>query len=123
MAIDIAKKHHDALIQFTNGKTVQMKLENSLSGYQRLWEACSRGNAQLRIGFEPTSDYHRNIAYWFEQKGAQCHLISSLACARAREMLYQTWDKNDRKDTKVIMYLLNSGISKPFYDPLTNQTM
>ena len=34
VAIDIAKKHHDTLIQFTNGKTLQMKLENSLSGYQ-----------------------------------------------------------------------------------------
>jgi len=49
--------------------------------------------------------------------------VSSLSCARAREMLYQTWDKNDRKDTKVILYLLSSGISKPFYDPLINQTM
>lgn len=123
VAIDIAKKHHDALIQFSNGKTLQMKLDNSLTGYQRLWEASRKYDTDVRIGFEPTSDYHRNIAYWFEQQGAQCHLISSLACARAREMLYQTWDKNDRKDAKVIMYLLSSGISKPFYDPLINQTM
>jgi len=38
-------------------------------------------------------------------------------------MLYQTWDKNDSKDTKMILYLLSSGISKPFFDPLINQTM
>ncbi len=57
----------------------------------------------------------------FEKQGAQCHLVSSLSCAR--EMLYQTWDKNDRKDTKVILYLLNQGISRPFYDPLVNKTM
>jgi hypothetical protein len=39
VAIDIAKKHHDACIQFSNGKTLHMKIENSLSGYQRLWDA------------------------------------------------------------------------------------
>lgn len=123
VAIDIAKKSHDAFIQFSNGKTLQMKIENSLGGYQRLWTACIKGNDPVRIGFESTADYHRNIAYWFEQQGAQCHLVSSLSCARAREMLYQTWDKNDRKDTKVILYLLNAGISKSFYDPLIQQTM
>jgi transposase len=90
VAIDVAKIYHDALIQFPNGKTLQMKLENSLSGYQRLWQACCKENADVGIGFEPTSYYHRNIAFWFEQQGAQCHLVSSLSCAQAREMLYQT---------------------------------
>lgn len=123
VAIDIAKKKHDACIQFTDGKTMHMKFENSLEGYQRLWDACYKGDSSIRIGFEPTADYHRNIAYWFEKQGAQCHLVSSMSCARAREMLYQTWDKNDRKDTKVILYLLNQRISRPFYDPLVNETM
>lgn len=123
VAIDIAKKSHDALIQFANGHSVQMKIENSLQGYQRLWVECCKHASVVRIGFEPTADYHRNVAYWFQQQGAQCHLVSSLSCARAREMLYQTWDKNDRKDTSVIMYLLNQGMSRPFFDPLVHQTM
>lgn len=123
VAIDIAKKSHDACIQFADGTTIQMKFENSLQGYQRLRNACFKGESSVRLGFEPTADYHRNIAYWFEKQGAQCHLVSSLSCARAREMLYQTWDKNDRKDTKVILYLLKQGISRPFYDPLVNKTM
>ena len=121
VAIDIAKKSHDACIQFADGTTIQMKFENSLQGYQRLRDACFNGESSVRIGFEPTADYHRNIAYWFEKQGAQCHLVSSLSCAR--EMLYQTWDKNDRKYTKVILYLLNQGISRPFYDPLVNKTI
>lgn len=123
VAIDIAKRSHDAYVLFTNGNTFQMKIENTLQGYQRLWDICNKHKHQVRIGFEPTADYHRNIAHWFEKQGAQCHLVSSLSCARAREMLYQTWDKNDRKDTKVILYLLSQGISKPFYDPLVNDTM
>lgn len=35
-------------------------------------------------------------------------------------MLFKTWDKNDRKDASVIMYLLEQGLSAPFYDPLAN---
>lgn len=33
---------------------------------------------------------------------------------------FKTWDKNDRKDASVIMYLLEQGLSSPFYDPLAN---
>ncbi|GEM_PF-6807805 len=37
VAIDIAKKSHDACIQFTDGMSMQLKIENSIQGYQRLW--------------------------------------------------------------------------------------
>lgn len=59
--------------------------------------------------FEPTADYHRNIAWWLHKQGVKCHLVSSVRCARVREMLFKTWDKNDRKDASVIMYLLEQG--------------
>ena len=123
VAIDIAKKSHDAHIKFSDGKTLQMKFENTRAGYERLWNICKANDNKVRVGFEPTADYHRNLAYWLQQQGAEVHLVSSLSCARAREMLYQTCDKSDRKDTKVICYLLEQGISKPFYDPLLNDTM
>lgn len=35
-------------------------------------------------------------------------------------MLFKAWDKNDRKDASVIMYLLEQGLSSLFYDPLAN---
>lgn len=72
------------------------------------------------VAFEPTADYHRNIEWCLHQHGIQCHLVSFVRCARAREMLFNTWDKNDRKDASVIMYLLEQGLSSPFYDPLAN---
>ena len=123
VAIDIAKKSHDAHIKLSDVKTMQMKIENTRTGYERLWNICKANDNKIRVGFEPTADYHRNLAYWLQQQGAEVHLVSSLSCARAREMLYQTCDKSDRKDTKVICYLLEQGISKPFYDPLLNDTM
>jgi len=64
VTIDIAKKSHDAFIQFSNSKTLQMKNEKALGAYQRLWTASIKSNEPVRIGFEPTADYHRNIAYW-----------------------------------------------------------
>ncbi|WP_084407396.1 IS110 family transposase [Aestuariibacter salexigens] len=123
IALDIAKKHHDAKVQYPSGKCVFVRIENTLDGYQRLLGIAKSTTDSIKVGFEPTSDYHRNIAYWMQQKGIECHLVSSLSCARAREMLYQTWDKNDRKDSSVILYLLQTGMSHPFYDPLVNDTM
>ena len=123
IALDIAKKHHDALIHKPSGKVVSVRINNSLEGYKRLIALSDVEPSRITVGFEPTADYHRNIAYWLSKQGVNCHLVSSLSCARAREMLYNTWDKNDRKDSKVILYLLTSGLSKPFYDPLIASTM
>lgn len=123
IALDIAKKHHDALIQRSSGKTLSVRITNTLEGYERLLSLANVEPSSITVGFEPTADYHRNIAYWLSRQGVSCHLVSSLSCARAREMLYNTWDKNDRKDSKVILYLLETGLSKPFYDPLIASTM
>ena len=123
IAIDIAKNNHEILIEDFNGKKHSFKIHNTLEGYQRLLTFADPKSTEVIVGFEPTADYHRNIAYWLKQQGCNCHLVSSLSSARAREMLYRTWDKNDRKDSSVILYLLKSGLSKPFYDPLIENTM
>ena len=38
VAIDIAKKSHDAVIYFPTGKRLSMKFTNTLMGYQMLLE-------------------------------------------------------------------------------------
>ncbi len=123
IALDIAKKHHDAKILYPNGHAVHLRINNTLEGYERLLEVADAPAEQVRVGFEPTADYHRNIAHWLLMQGVQCHLVSSLACARAREMLFKTWDKHDRKDANVILYLMEQGLSTPFYDPLVQNMM
>jgi len=72
-----------------------------LEGYQQLLKATHALPAEITIGFEPTADYHRNVAFWFNHQGAQCTLASSVSVARAREMLFKTWDKHDRKDARL----------------------
>lgn len=123
IAIDIAKQLHDALIALHDGRKLVLRFPNTLAGYQRLLEAANCPASCIRIGFEPTADYHRNIAYWFAKQGCQCHLVPSLSVARAREMLFQTWDKHDRKDAKVILYLMQQGMSSACHDPLLSGYM
>lgn len=38
-------------------------------------------------------------------------------------MLFNTWDKNDRKDSGVILYLMQQGMMLPFHDPLITNVM
>jgi len=104
IAIDIAKQSRDALISWLSGKTKAVKITNSLAGYQRLLKITGKPPALINVAFEPTADYHRNIAYWLQAQGVHCHFVSCLAYARAREMLFKTWDKHDRKDAQVILY-------------------
>lgn len=122
LAIDIAKQAHDVIISWPNGRKKMYKIENSLKGYQELLDLVGN-DFSILAGFEPTADYHRNIAYWLQKQGVQCYLISSLACARAREMLFKTWDKHDRKDAHVILYLMKQGMREPFHDPLIHNYM
>ncbi|HIE54938.1 MAG TPA: IS110 family transposase [Chromatiaceae bacterium] len=123
IAIDIAKQSHDALIESPSGKIKAVKIRNSLEGYQQLLALVKTEGVAIQAAFEPTADYHRNIAYWLQAQGVHCYLVSSLACARAREMLFKTWDKHDRKDARVILYLMQRGMMQPFYDPLVAGTM
>ena len=67
VAIDIAKKSHDAVIYFPTGKRLSMKFTNTLTGYQMLLERCQTDKYIVHVGFEPTTDYHRTIAFWFHR--------------------------------------------------------
>lgn len=123
VALDIAKKSHDVAIKFPSGKRISMKITNSWEGYRLLLQKCQADQSEIAVGFEPTADYHRTTAYWLAEQGCKCFLVSSLSCARAREMLFNTWDKNDRKDSQVILYLMQQGVMKPYYDPFIENTI
>ena len=71
VALDIAKKSHDAVVLMPNGKRYFTKVANSHLGYQQLLDRAGCDPRQVKVGFEPTADYHRNIAYWLADAG--CH--------------------------------------------------
>jgi hypothetical protein len=62
------------------------------------------------------------LAYYLGQCGFELRLLSSLAVARTRDALYNFWDKNDPKDTQVLLHLLKTGVSQRYHDPLVHGT-
>jgi transposase len=68
--------------------------------------------------FEATGNYHRPIAWRLVEAGFETRLVSSLALARTREALHNSWDKNDPKDAQVILHMLRIHSTQVYHDPL-----
>ena len=90
VALDIAKGSHDATIQVVSGKRMNIKISSTQDGYRALIQRCGVSAALIDVEFEPIAHYHRNIAYWLAEADCSCYPVSSLSCARAREMLVNT---------------------------------
>ena len=59
--------------------------------------------------FEATGNYHRAIAYHLAAAGFGMKLVSSVSLAHTREALHYSWDKNDPKDARVILHIMEFG--------------
>lgn len=122
IAIDVSKFKHDILIEYPNGSQKRLKITNSQSDYEHLLKIVTSNHVDhLIAGFEATADYHRCLIYFLQTHHIVCYLISSIATARTREAMHQTWDKHDKKDTHVILHLLKSGFTQTYHDPLVHQ--
>ena len=120
VAIDIAKTRHDVLVKHPSGRQQSFRVANSGEDFDRFCTFLKSLAGPCRIAFEPTADYHRPLAWRLIQEGHEVCLASSLACARAREAIFNSRDKNDPKDTRVILHLLETGIVQHYHDPLVH---
>jgi transposase len=118
VAIDIAKGINVALIEHADGRQQRFRFVHQRDDYDRLVEFLRGCDSPCRIALEPTGDYHRTIAYRMLSEGFDLVLVSSVAGARLREAIFNSWDKNDPKDAQVIMRLLKQGITQQYCDPL-----
>jgi len=105
-------------MELPNGRRRTMRVANTKSEIDGFVEALRALGHRCEIAFEPTGDYHRPLAYVLGQAGFHLALVSSLAVARTREALYNSWDKNDPKDAQVILHLLKNGTTQRYLDPL-----
>jgi hypothetical protein len=106
VAIDIAKDRHEALIEAPGWKSrKKFRVQNTAEEFRAFADFLHGLVSTVRIGFEPTGNYHRALAYFLHSEGFQLELISSLALARTREAMHNPWDKNDPKDAQVILPL------------------
>ena len=119
VGIDISKHRHEVLIAVP-GKTRRRRLTitNTLEDFHRLSALLGDYHRPVQIGFEATGNYHRALMYRLGMAGFDVKLVSSVALARTREALHNSWDKNDPKDAQVILHMLQIGATQVFLDPL-----
>ena len=118
VAIDIAKKVHVVLVESADGTRRSYRLRRQVQEVDRFVAFLHAQDPPVRIGFEPTGNYHRTLAYRLGRAGFQLRLVSSVASARYREAMFNSWDKNDPKDAAVILALLKQGLTQFYHDPL-----
>jgi len=121
VAIDVAKDRHEALIEAPGWKSrKKFRVQNTAEEFRAFAEFLHGLALPVRIGFEPTGNYHRALAYFLHSEGFHLELISSLALARTREAMHNSWDKNDPKDAQVILHLLKAGLTQHYHDPMVH---
>lgn len=118
VAIDIAKDWNVALVQDTSGRRHRFKFANRRADHDRFVQFLHALSGPVKVGLEPTGDYHRAIAHRLLTEEFQVVSISSLALARFREARFGTWDKNDPKDAQVIIAMMEQGLVQVYWDPL-----
>jgi len=118
VAIDIAKRTHVVLVELADGKRRSFRIQRQRDSIDGFVAFLHGQEAPVRIAFEPTSNYHRTIAHRLYVEGFQVQMVSSVASARFREAVFNSWDKNDPKDAGVILSLLKQGITQHYHDPL-----
>jgi transposase len=122
VAIDVAKGWNVALVEQEDGQQQRFRFVHRLEDYDRLVGFLRDVPAPCRIALEPTADYHRTLAYRLVSEGFDLVLVSSVAGARLREAVFNSWDKNDPKDAGIILRLLKQGMTQGYCDPLVMHT-
>jgi len=121
VAIDVAKDRHEALMEAPGWKSrKRFRIQNTAEEFRAFADFLHSLGSEVRIGFEPTGNYHRALAYFLHSEGFQLELISSLALARTREAMHNSWDKNDPKDAQVILHLLQARLTQHYHDPIVH---
>ncbi len=118
VAIDVARYWNAVLIETASGERHRFKMANSAEDFDRLVDFLRGLGGRCHAALEPTGDYHRPIAHRLLQAGVEVSGISSVAQARYREAMFNSWDKNDPKDAGVIMEMLKQGRVQTFVDPM-----
>jgi transposase len=119
VAIDIAKVRNEVLIEAPGHKRRRrLQVLNNRAEHDRLIAVLQAYSRPVVCGFEATGNYHRPIAWRLAEAGYEVRLVSSLALARTREALHNSWDKNDPKDAQVILHMLRIQATQRYHDPL-----
>ncbi len=122
VGIDIGKDTHHAFLGTPAGRTIHRRLifENSIEGFDHLLFLIKRSVsdeklAEVVIGVEPTSVYHKPLAEYLITMGYSVVYVTNSAIKKNRAILDGRWDKNDTKDAANVADLVSRGRCH-FYD-------
>jgi transposase len=122
VGIDIGKDTHHAFLGTPAGRSIHRRLifENSIEGFANLLFYIKRylSDEQLAdvvIGVEPTSVYHKPLAEYLITRGYWVVYVTNSAIKKNRAILDGRWDKNDTKDAANVADLVSRGRCH-FYD-------
>jgi len=122
VGIDIGKDKHHAFLGTPAGRTIHRRLifENSFEGFANLLfyikrYVCAEKLADVVIGVEPTSVYHKPLSEYLITLGYYVVYVTNSAIKKNRAILDGRWDKNDTKDAANVADLVSRGRCH-FYD-------
>jgi len=98
VAVDIAKKWNAVLVESRNDQRKSFKMANSVEEFDRLVAFLRGQPGPCHIAMEPTGNYHRALAHRLVSEGFEVSLVSSVAAARLRDAIFNSWDKNHQLD-------------------------
>jgi transposase len=122
VAIDVARYWNAVLVETAAGKRHRFKMANTAADFGRLLDLLESLPGTCQVGLEPTGDYHRPIAHRLLARGHDVVSINSVALARYRDAMFNSWDKNDPKDAGVILEMLRRGAVQQYVDPMNAGT-
>jgi transposase len=108
VAIDISKERHEVLFEVPDKKRLcRVSILNILDEFERLINLLRSFQRPVRVAFEATGNYHRALVFQLGAVGFDIKLTSSVALARTREALHNSWNKNDPKDAQAILHTMS----------------
>lgn len=102
----------------THNRRRRLSVLNNGVEHDRLIDVLQAIGKPVICAFEATGNYHRPIAWRLAEASFEVGLVSSLALARTREALHNSWDKNDPKDAQVILHMFKIQATQVYHDPL-----
>lgn len=121
VAVDIEKKTNVLIVEIGDCQRKKFRIGNNMQKYEKFSAYLKKFNMPVKVGLEPTENYHRPFAYFLKKQNFEVQHISSFAMAKTRQALHNSWDKKDPKDAQVILHMLKTNVCQTFHDPLINE--
>lgn len=114
VGIDIGKKSHQ--VNFINPTKFKkdLKITNDRDGFEEFTNRLNqyrRDKYDIEIACEPTGHYWENLGRHLKEDGFVVKLVSPLHTSRYKELLDNSPQKDDYKDSRVISQLLKEGMT------------